>query len=130
MAEVRTYETKNNSAIWIILFIAVILAALALVDLPLTIHAETKHVDEKVNAASLITMITAGACRDMEVFDCPNNATTVILCKIKNNIVGGLVLGTSLDGTQHIITGFAARPKYWKNNVSGCRYMGGTFALQ
>ena len=133
MAENRSYSSPTaNSGTGLILLAIVFLIgimALALLDLPFTKHAETSHQEQSINAASLVTMIEAGLCHNLEVYDCPDNATIVILCKIKNNVVGGLVLGINLDGTKHIITGYPARPSYWRNNVSGCRYMGGTFAL-
>jgi len=114
-----------------IALVAIALIALgAVATLPLTDHAQTKHQDEKVNATSLVALVTAGTCRDMQVYDCPDDATIKILCKVGNNVVGGLVIGTKFDGSHHIITGYGGRPAYWQNNVNNCRYIGGLFAVQ
>lgn len=130
MATAIRDERSGHSGVILLLIIAFVLFAIAVGTLPFTKHAETSHADEKINASSMVALVTAGACRDMQVYDCPDDATIKILCKVGNNVVGGLVIGVNADGTHHVITGYAGRGAYWNNKVDGCYYMGGTFALQ
>ena len=131
MATCAGTDNRNNPQAKLILILLVIIAlAVAVGTLPLTEHAETKHVDETVNAASLAASVSAGTCRDMKVYVCPEESTIKILCKVGKDTVGGLVIGTNLDGSHQIITGYAARRSYWENNVNGCNETGSFFALQ
>ena len=130
MATVFREERSGKSGLILLLIIAIVLFAIAVGTLPFTKHADNSHADEKINASSMVAMVTAGTCRDMRVYNCPDDATIKILCKVGNNVVGGLVIGVNADGTHHVITGYAGRQKYWNNKVDGCYYMGGTFALQ
>lgn len=120
-------ENDNRAGLILFLLIAAVLAAVAVGALPLTDHATTSHADEPVNASSLAALVSIGMCRDMKVYDCPEEATIKILCKVGKNVVGGLVIGIRADGTQQIITGYAARSSYWESNTSRCREIDGVF---
>ncbi|MHC4748340.1 MAG: hypothetical protein ACYTFW_00565 [Planctomycetota bacterium] len=122
----KVYKTSPIDGVGVaalIILVASVLAtliAIAVGGIPLTKHAETSHVDDKINATTLAALVVGGTCKDMKVYDCPEDATIKILCKVGRNTVGGLIIGIRADGTRQIITGYAARPEYWYNNVKGC----------
>ena len=139
------YEEESGGSLIGVFLIAVILLALAVVlwpvisdvlgdveTIPMTQHAEQSHRNEAVNATALVEMSASGNCWEMEIYDCPADATTKVLCKVGGNTWGGLIIGLLDDGTSEIITGYAARYSYWRKIVDedGCTASGGSgFAL-
>jgi uncharacterized protein (UPF0333 family) len=121
-------KNRKNILILFFLFIAIIVWY-ALGTMPLTSHATESHANEAINAGAVVSAVTAGACRKIEVYDCPDEGTIKVLCKMGDKVWGGLIIGIDLQGNHKIITGYGARKSYWDNNVDGCRYMGGALAV-
>jgi hypothetical protein len=127
---VSEYNGINFKPILIFLAaVAVIIALFALDAIPLTSHAQQSHQHEKINASAIVAAITAGSCRNIEVYFCEDEGTTKVLCKMGNNLWGGLIIGSNYRGEETVITGYGARYSYWKNNVDGCSFMGGPLAV-
>jgi hypothetical protein len=109
--------------LFIVLIVALVLGVGMIGELPLTRHAEKSHQSQPVNAQTLMALITAGSCFEVEVYECPAEQTIKILCKIGESRWGGLIIGTS-GGTHQVITGYEGTRNHWENKVQGCRYTG------
>ena len=122
-------EDGSGGSLIGVFLLAIILLALAIVlwpvisdvlgdveTIPMTQHAREGHLNEGINATAMVEMIASGHCREMEVYECPADATTKVLCKVSGNTWGGLIIGLLDDGTSEIITGYAARYSYWRKS--------------
>lgn len=104
-------QTRPRNKLWLILLLAVALA----VAFPMTRHALNGHTGQ-YNATSIQDRVSNDGCLDKSFHIC-SDGTAYILCEIKVDIVGALVIGLKrlLPNT---ITGYAARPSYWNNAVA------------
>lgn len=118
---------SNNGRFFLLLLIAVAACAAALyslgvTDLELTTHASQGRVGTSLDASAISSMISAGTCTPVEVYDCPAVNQRKIICSLKKSgLWAGLIIGTAVDPPV-IVTGYPAPYKYWMGTVArdGC----------
>jgi hypothetical protein len=105
-----------------ILFLAagILFCAFKIGLLPLSKHAAESHLG-KYSPQNIQSNIDQGLCRNMQVWMCPLQANMRILCD-DGNIYSGLIVGLANPDKPIVVTGYAARPEYWKGAVKrdGC----------
>ena len=103
-------QTRPNK-LWLILLVAVALYA----AFRMTAHALNGHAGQ-YNAVSIQEKVDNGGCLDKSFHIC-SDGTAYIMCEIKVDIWGALVIGLK-KMLPNTITGYAARPSYWQNAVA------------
>ena len=123
-----TTQIENRGSFkWIILLALAVAGALALGTLlkaPFSLHATNSHADQ-YNAIGIRHRIKDNLCEEVLCYHCANR-TIKLLCRIKPDLWGGLVVGYSgalqiidLDSDQFtIITGWAAPWAYWQRVIA------------
>ena len=106
-----TTARQRSGKLWLLVLVGLALA----IVFPLTAHALNGHTGQ-YNATSIQDKINNDGCLDRSFHVC-SDGTAYILCEIKIDIMGALVIGLKrlLPNT---ITGYAARPTYWQNAVA------------
>ena len=81
-------------------------------NLKLSDHAKSKHVNEKWNATTIRDAYYEGRMQNVKLLE---GETADILCgEIEGDFVG-LILAKENNGVSVIITGFQAPLEYWKS---------------
>ena len=111
-----TLDNRNNNGLWFYLLVFACLAivfAVTLGALELTQHAEQGRENTTLDAAAIAKMIDDGICKPVEAWECPLYNQRKVICKIKGNLWGGLILGTATNPPV-IVTGYPATYAYWQ----------------
>jgi hypothetical protein len=125
----EAYSTRggNFGLTFVLLALALLLAVFfsslvadipSIADIPFTQHALNKHIRDSTNAVDLVNRVNTGNCKDMRVYVCPEDYTVIILCRLGNNKVGGLVIGVL--GNPVVVTGYPASSRYWVKKTDTC----------
>lgn len=116
----NTTQTKSMPIILIamlLIAVATVVALPRLDDLPMTRHAQTSHVGQKVDALKMKKIITNGNCKDMKVYKCDYDDTFKVMCNLGPDLRGGLLIGATVH---QVITGYSGRTDYWDGVLSRC----------
>ena len=105
--------------------VTILIPAIPAQDLPTlerTIHAQNAHKEQAWNPDTIIAAMASGNCGPVDIYRCPDD-TYIYTCQTPGN--PAQLLGLVIGATDHrVITGLAARAKYWTSQVGGCTYMG------
>jgi hypothetical protein len=91
-------------------------------DLPFSRHAVTSH-EGQLRAKEIRDLIDRGKCSPVEAYYCPvpGSDHAKVICQLKGNIWGGLIIGLE-GGERVIVTGYPASRSYWLRAIArgGC----------
>lgn len=99
----------------IVLFFLLLMVVLALAVMtavgPLTKHAGTSHAEQTWNAITISEYMDSGKCVP-QAYVCINQEIRIEYCELKPGLSIGRITGLVV---RQVMTGFAARTKYWEN---------------
>jgi hypothetical protein len=109
-----TLDNRNNNGLLILIAVAII-AAIALGMLELSGHAAQGRAGA-MDATEIRSLIVREVCKPVKAYTCPVHNQAKVICKLKGDLWGGLILGTTVE-PPIIVTGYLAPYSYWMGTV-------------